>query len=316
MVISAFNLTKKFKKFTAVDRISFEIKENEIFGLLGSNGAGKTTTINMMTGIIKPTSGYITVFGKNLNSNLQELRKKLGLVPQTLSIYEDLSIYENLEFFGKLYIKNKSDLNQKIEELLKLFGLNTPDKFVKNLSGGYKRRTSIAIALINNPEIIFLDEPTTGIDIVTNEIIMDFIKKRKKHSSVILTTHSIAEAQNICDTVAIMHQGKIIISGNVEKIIQQYAKYVGEEVSVELYNEDDAFSMYSKLKKYDLIEITQKGEKVIMNVDVKEFDNIFKLLTKISKFKKPIKDLNISKPGLDNLIKRAIKNQNENNSSD
>jgi ABC-2 type transport system ATP-binding protein len=302
MILSVKNLKKKFGKNIAVNGISFNVKENEIFGLLGSNGAGKTTTIKILTGLLKPNSGEVNIFGMNLRKNLYKIREKIGLVPQTVSIYEDLSVYNNLKFFGSLYIKNSRDREEKIEEIIKTFRLGKPEKLGKELSGGYKRRLSIGIALINNPNLLFLDEPTTGIDIVTNKLVLNFIKKKKKNSSIILTTHSIKEAENICDRIGIMHQGKMLIKGEVEDLIKEQSKKHGEKIIVDLKTKENAEKEYSRIKSKG---VDIKGSKIIFRIGIENMKRVPEIINHI-KSKSKIEDISIEKPSLEELFSELI----------
>ncbi len=307
MIISIRDLYKQYGKKVAVNGISFDVKENRIFGLLGSNGAGKTTAINMMTGLIKPSSGIIRIFGKDLRKNLYDIRQKIGLVPQTISVYEDLTVYENLKFFGKLFIKGRQ-LDEKIEELIKLLSLPKTDILVKNLSGGYKRRVSFAVALINDPKVIFLDEPTTGIDIITNEIIMDFIMKRKKQSSIILTTHSITEAERVCDDIGIMHQGNMLIRGDVKSIIKKYSEEIGEKIILEFESENKAESAFDFLGKNKFKNTDWKKNHVIFYSEKKPLQKTQSLLNFLSRHKKYLpEDISLEKPSLEMLFKETLK---------
>lgn len=232
--IKVRNLTKTFKDFVAVDNISFDVEEGEIFGLLGSNGAGKTTTMNILTGLLLPTEGEVKILGMDIKREIEEIREEVSMVPQEISLYDELSVYENLKFFGKIYAKNRGFLGEKIDELITLFSLNDKrNKLVSQLSGGYQRRVSIAAALLANPKILLLDEPTSGIDLATNQIIMEYLKNKSEETTIIITTHSIKEAESICDRILFLHEGKTLLYGNPSLLVRQYAKYFGERVFVQ-----------------------------------------------------------------------------------
>ena len=228
--ISVKNLTKIYGNgFKAVDDISFEVNEGEIFGLLGPNGAGKTTTIKILTTMIKQASGSAEVAGRNVNANPKEVRQVVSYVPQAISVDGDLSAYENLLVFGKLFYVNRSDLNSRIESALEYMGLSgRKDDLAKHFSGGMMRRLEIAQALVNRPKVMILDEPSLGLDPSSKKQIVDYIKKVNKEfqTTVLITTHDMMEADELCDKIAIMNAGRISIIGAP----QELKKSVGGDV--------------------------------------------------------------------------------------
>ncbi len=217
------NIKKSFGKTTAVDGISFEIASHEIFGLLGPNGAGKTTTVNMAVGLIKPDSGMVDLSGFGSPKN-PTVRAKIGVAPQTLSLYDDLSAQENLECFGRVYGLRGERLQERVAWSLDFVGLSErKNDRVKKFSGGMKRRLNLAVALVHNPEYLILDEPTVGVDPQSRNAIFENIDQLKKEGSTILyTTHYMEEAQRICDRVAIMDRGKLLALDTVDGLIKQY----------------------------------------------------------------------------------------------
>jgi ABC-2 type transport system ATP-binding protein len=213
-IIKVDKLTKKFDTFKAVDSISFSVKKNEIFGMLGPNGAGKTTTIKMLTTLLPPTSGNATVAGFDIKTSQNEVRKRIGIIFQDPSLDEDLTGRENLEFHAILYKIGKEKRERKIAEVLKLVELeDKADVIVRNYSGGMKRRLEIGRGLIHEPEILFLDEPTVGLDPQTRRHIWKYIKKlnESKNTTVILTTHYIEEADYLCSRVAFVDHGRVVV---------------------------------------------------------------------------------------------------------
>lgn len=223
-IIETQNLTKKYGDFTAVDDISFEVKCGEIFAFLGPNGAGKTTTIRMLTTLLDPDSGTIIVNGYKTVDNKPEVRKSFGIVFQDPSLDNELTAFENLEFHGIMYDVPKKTRRERIEQLLKFVGLyDRKNDFVKNFSGGMKRRLEIARGLIHHPKILFLDEPTIGLDPQTRNHLWEYIKKLNKEEgmTVFLTTHYMEEADNIANTIAIIDVGKIIAKGTPEELKKQ-----------------------------------------------------------------------------------------------
>jgi len=220
-IIYVKNLVKKFGKFTAVDSISFEVNEGDIFAFLGPNGAGKTTTIRMLTTLLRPSSGSISVNGYSPVTEQNDVRKSLGIVFQDPSLDNELTAYENLEFHGILYNVPKKEREEKIESLLKFVELwERKDDFVKTFSGGMKRRLEIARGFIHHPKILFLDEPTLGLDPQTRNHIWDYVKKlnKKEKTTVFFTTHYMEEAEKIASKVAVIDHGKIIYVGTPKEL--------------------------------------------------------------------------------------------------
>lgn len=218
--IKTENLTKKYKDKIAVNNINLEIKEKELFSLLGTNGAGKTTTLKMLSTLTKPTTGNIYINELELEKNKQKIKEILNISPQDTAIAKNLTVLENLRFFAGVYnIKNKET---KIKELINIFNLqNVLKQKAKTLSGGYQRKLSIAIALINEPKILFLDEPTLGLDVIARKELWNIIKTLKTKTTIILTTHYMEEAQNLSDRVGIMKEGNLLIVGTPNEIIKK-----------------------------------------------------------------------------------------------
>ncbi len=222
-MIRVENLRKSYNSLIAVDGISFEIYKGECFGLLGPNGAGKTTTIHLLTGLIQPDSGMIEIGGAT-DPTRPEVRKQLGVTPQSLAIYDDLTGKENLAFFGQLNRVSGKQLTEKINWVLELTGLTDRqnDRTV-NYSGGMKRRLNLACSLLHDPPVLLMDEPTVGVDPQSRNLVFDNIEKLKKEGRTILyTTHYMEEAQRLCDRVAIMDHGKILALDSIPNLIQKY----------------------------------------------------------------------------------------------
>jgi ABC-2 type transport system ATP-binding protein len=222
--IKVEKLTKKFGDFTAVDSISFSVEKGETFAFLGPNGAGKTTTIKMLTTLLKPTSGIMLVNGYDPVQNQDAVRRSFGIVFQDESLDEELTAYENMEFHGVLYKVPKELLPKKIEELLKFVELwDRKNDFVKHFSGGMKRRLEIARGLLHHPEVLFLDEPTLGLDPQTRNHIWGYLKElnRTEGITVFFTTHYMEEAERVADRIAIIDRGTIIAEGSPGELIKQ-----------------------------------------------------------------------------------------------
>lgn len=214
------NLTKKFKGKIAVDKINLQIKKGELFALLGTNGAGKTTTIKMLSGLILPTEGTITIENMNMQKHSQKIKEILNVSPQETAIAPNLTVKENLEFMAGVYqIKNK---DEKIKNLIEQFKLQEVlHKKAKTLSGGYQRKVSIAISLINDPKILFLDEPTLGLDVISRKELWKIINELKGKITIILTTHYMEEAESLSDEVGIMKNGALIDVGTPKELIKK-----------------------------------------------------------------------------------------------
>ena len=211
-VIQASDLTKSYGVLLAVDHVNFEIEKGEIFGFLGPNGAGKTTTIRMLTGLSKPTEGEASVLGFDVGTEIVEAKRHIGVVPETSNLYDELSAIDNLVFMAQLYGVPRDQRRERAEELLKNFGLyERKDGLFRTFSRGMKRALTIASALIHNPEILFLDEPTVGLDVVAARSLRNLIANlHQQRTTIFLTTHYLEEAELLCDRVAIIAKGKIL----------------------------------------------------------------------------------------------------------
>jgi ABC-2 type transport system ATP-binding protein len=211
-ILYAQDLKKAYGDLEAVKGISLQVARGEVFGLLGPNGAGKTTTISMLTGLLEPTGGQITVDGLDLKTHTNEVKAKLGLVPQELALYPTLSARQNLTFFGRIYGLKGTELKQRVEEVLGMIGLTErADEAIEKYSGGMKRRVNIGAGLLHTPEILFLDEPTVGVDPQSRNAIFESVEALNRAGmSVIYTTHYMEEAQRLCHRVAIVDEGEVI----------------------------------------------------------------------------------------------------------
>ena len=220
LAIETKKLTKKFKEKTAVNGIELKINEGELFALLGTNGAGKTTTIKMLSTLILPTDGEIKINGLDIVKDRQKIKEILNVSPQETAIAPNLSVKENLEFMAGVYqIPNKQ---KKIDELIRLFKLEDVLKQkAKTLSGGWQRKVSIAISLINEPKILFLDEPTLGLDVIARKELWKIIENLKGKITIILTTHYMEEAENLSDRIGIMAEGNLIDIGTAQELIKK-----------------------------------------------------------------------------------------------
>jgi len=298
-IIKTENLTKKFKDLTAVDNISFSVNKGEIFGFLGPNGAGKTTTIKMLTTLLNPTSGTAIIAGNNIIKQKDQVRKSIGIVFQEPALDTELTGRENLEYHARMYAIPKNKREQRIKEVLKLVDLeDKEDVFVKNYSGGMKRRLEIARGLMHYPKVLFLDEPTLGLDAQTRRAIWDYIKKMNKEedTTIFLTTHYMDEADYLCNRVGIIDHGKILVMDKIKNL----KKSIGNDVITlscnnmkKLIDNLEKKDWVKKIKKYDshltlgvekgdekipvIIELAQKLDIKIKSITVRQptLDDVF-----------------------------------------
>jgi ABC-2 type transport system ATP-binding protein len=219
VTIRAINLVKKFGDFTAVNRVSFQVNQGEIFGFLGPNGSGKTTTIRMMLGLIQPTSGDMEILGLPVDGQTRKILPRIGYMSQQFSLYNDLNVYENLVFYGQAYGINRQDMKERIQDAISLAGLegyeNSP---TKELSGGWRQRLALSAAILHQPEVLFLDEPTAGVDPVSRREFWDLLYKLVADGiTVFITTHYMDEAEH-CHRLAFIRKGEIISRGSPSEI--------------------------------------------------------------------------------------------------
>ena len=298
-IISTNNLTKKFSDFTAVDNINLSVKKGEIFGFLGPNGAGKTTTIKMLTTLLHPTKGTAEIAGYNIEKQKNQVRKNIGVVFQDPALDTELTGVENLEYHARIYAIGRKKRKERIKEVLELVDLtDKKDVLVKNYSGGMKRRLEIARGLMHYPTVLFLDEPTLGLDSQTRRAIWEYIKKMNKEeeTTVFLTTHYMDEAESLCDRIGIIDHGKILVKDS----IQNLKTSVGKDVITLSSSEDSKLiktlekeKWIGKIKKYDT-HITlgvQKGdEKIPKIIEIAQSLNV------------KIKSISVRKPTLDDVF--------------
>lgn len=271
MIIWVENLTRKFNGFTAVDDISFNVENGELFGLLGPNGAGKTTTVKVLSTLLRPTAGHVEVAGFDVSKNRDGVRNNIGVVFQEPALDDRLTGRENLEFHAMMYEMKKKERRERIKEVLELVELESrADILVENYSGGMKRRLEIARGLIHRPAVLFLDEPTLGLDAQTRRHIWDYIKKlnRENEVTIILTTHYMEEADYLCDRIAFIDYGKIVAMDTPQKLKDVLG---GDIISLEVKDADNLVSDFKdlkwikRIKKHNgIIDLTvEKGEKKI-----------------------------------------------------
>jgi ABC-2 type transport system ATP-binding protein len=232
ITIQVENLHKSFADIKAVQGVSFDVQPGEIFGLLGPNGAGKTTTIAMLSTLLRPDEGDARIMGHSIRRNPQAVKAVLGVVPQEIALYEDLSARENLTFWGKMYGLRGANLRPRVDEVLELIGLSDrANGRVGTFSGGMKRRVNIGVALLHKPQVIYMDEPTVGIDPQSRRNILDSVVTLKNQGMTVLyTTHYMEEAQELCNHIAIMDHGRVIACGTNDELV----RLVGEQTRLDL----------------------------------------------------------------------------------
>ena len=254
-IIEVKELTKVFNgDVTAVDNISFTVKEGEIFGFLGPNGAGKTTTLNMLATILRPTSGTASINGKDIRKDSEEVRRSIGFVFQDPTLDIELTGRENLDFHGRLYGLSKKERQERIKEILEVVQLtDRADDFVKTYSGGMKRRLEIGRGLLHYPKVLFLDEPTLGLDPQTRRAIWDYIQKlnQEQNVTIILTTHYTDEADHLCDRIQIIDLGKIVANDTPENL---KARLEGDIIGLQFKTANDTMKLIPLLQKVDWIK--------------------------------------------------------------
>lgn len=275
-IIEAINLTKNYGDFTAVDNITFHVNKGEFFGFLGPNGAGKTTTINMLVGMAKVTDGKIYYQGEDLTNNIKKAQQIIGIVADESNLYDEMSGYDNLCFCGSLYGLPKKIREKKAVELLESFQLSeAAGKKFRAYSKGMKRKLTIAAAIIHEPEILFMDEPTTGIDVASVRQIRNMIKNlHEKGTTIFLTTHFIEEAERLCERVAFINKGKIIKTDTVENLLEETRVSNIIEISFEKSAPDGNVLLNKMKMQFKELECLFKNETTVKVIGKNKIDII------------------------------------------
>lgn len=234
-VVSCNSLCKSYGEIKALKGVDLQVEENELFGLLGVNGAGKTTLIKILCGLTKPTEGEAFIYGKSILTQLGQVKSLVDISPQETSVAPNLTVKENLQFFASIYYKDKEKQAQAVQKIVETFSLqDVLNRRAKTLSGGWQRRLSIAAALVSNPKVLFLDEPTLGLDVLARRELWAVIQKIKSQTTIVLTSHYLEEIEALCDRVAIMAKGKVITCGTCQEIKALAGKDKFEDAFVEL----------------------------------------------------------------------------------
>lgn len=303
-IIEVNELTRKFKELVAVDHISFNVGKGEIFGLLGPNGAGKSTTIRMLCTLLRPTSGRARVAGLDIVKEAGKVREHIGLVAEKIILYDRLTAMENLKFFGRLNHIPEKTISERAKKLLELVKM---EKWANTLAGtfstGMKQRINLARALLNMPEILFLDEPTLGLDPQTTKAIRDFIKEINKEGiSIILTTHIMQEADILCDRVGIIDQGKIVALDtpqNLKRVVSRERK-----TAIDLNIADLSSSMISEIEHLKTVSLVSQPNDNNLKIYVNSEKAIYQVIEVIQKNKGTVKSINTLTPNLEDVFLR------------
>ncbi|MEM7087614.1 MAG: ABC transporter ATP-binding protein [Bacteroidota bacterium] len=296
-MIQVENLSKSFQNAHAVNDISFTIAKGEVFGLLGPNGAGKSTTLNMMSTILQSDQGTVVIDGLETKANPTECKHLIGVVPQEISLYEELSAYENLWFWGNLYKTPSKELKEKIHETLQLIGLlDRKNDLIKTYSGGMKRRINIAAALLHNPKILFMDEPTVGIDPQSRNHIFEVIEAlNEKGMTIVYTTHYMEEVERLCDRIAIIDSGKIIAQGTQSEL----KELVQTKETIQLEFDFLSEGHVNQIREALPYAILQSENKLIIESPVRELSKVIKSCNEL---KLSIKDIQLNKVNLETIF--------------
>lgn len=298
-IIKTDLLTKNFKDLTAVNKISFTVKEGEIFGFLGPNGAGKTTTIKMLTTLLHPSEGTAEIAGHDIIRDRDDVRKSIGVVFQEPALDTELTGEENLDFHARMYGIGKKNREERIKEVFQLVDLtDKKDVYVKNYSGGMKRRLEIARGLMHSPKVLFLDEPTLGLDAQTRQAIWKYIKKmnREEKTTIFLTTHYMDEADNLCEKVGIIDHGKILVNDSIRSL----KKSIGNDVITLSSTQNN--KLICELEQKDWVKKTETYDHHV-TLGVEQGDEKIPIIIELAQqLDITIKSISVRQPTLDDVF--------------
>jgi ABC-2 type transport system ATP-binding protein len=299
-MIRVERLCKSFDSLRAVDDVSFEVAEGEIFGLLGPNGAGKTTTINMICGVLKPDAGKVLIGGKDIWLQPKTVKRSFGVVPQEIAVYEDLTARDNLRFWGSLYGLSGAELRSRIDDALTRVGLaDRADAKVKEFSGGMKRRLNLCMGLLHRPQVLLLDEPTVGIDPQARLNILEVVREVAASGTTILyTTHYMDEAQDLCDRIAIMDHGKILTVGTLDEL----TKLAGEAEVLKLSGAFADAAARSRLASIDGVRVLKADDRVAVLSIEAEGPGLLAVLPTLLAGDLEVEDVSIQRPNLQSVF--------------
>ena len=297
----------KYKEFTAVKGVNFNIEEGELVGYIGENGAGKSTTIKMLTGLLTPTSGSVIVNGIVPNEKRIQNNKQIGAVfGQKTQLWWDLPVIESFRLIKKMYDIPENEYRKNLKKFTEILDLeDLLEKQVKNLSLGQKMRCEIAATFLHNPKVVYLDEPTIGLDILVKENIRKFIKdiNKEKNTTVILTTHDLKDIEEVCDRIILIDKGSIIYDGDKEKFKDKYGKHIIAEFIIEQKNEN--ITLATEQEEFEVIEESDNKIKVKFNHENSTIMNIVEIVSKYCN----IKDMHMQEEGLEEILKEIYRGE-------
>ncbi len=311
-MIEVKNVTKKYGNFTAVDNVNFQIEEGEIVGLLGPNGAGKSTTMNMITGFIEPTEGEILVDNCNIQKKSKKAKKQIGYMPEGVPLYNDLTVIEFIQYMAGLKGVPKKERKQELERVIRETNLyEVQNKLIKNISRGYKQRVSMAGALVGNPKVLILDEPTVGLDPKQITEIRNLIKSLGKKHTIILSSHILSEVSQICEKVIIIDKGKIVAIDTPRKLEEKTIKNNIINVTVEDKENkiDEALKQIENISEYKLIKDNEDGTKEYSIIAKDETDIRKLIFEKFAKNGITIFELKKLEATLEDAFMKLIQNE-------
>ena len=313
-MIEVKNVTKKYGNMTAVDNISFDVKDGEVVGFLGPNGAGKSTTMNMITGFIESTEGQIIVNGKDISKKPKQAKKEIGYMPENVPLYYELTVREFVSYMAELKFVKRKERKEQVEKILKETGLEeVQKKLIKNLSRGYKQRVSLAGALVGNPNVIILDEPTVGLDPKQVTEIRSLVKELGKKHTVILSTHILSEVSQICEKVIIINKGKIVAIDTPENLEKKTKEKNGISVTVEDPKDKmkDLKNKISEIETIEMVKDNQDGTKQFIITSSEKVDLRKKLFEVLPKEEITIFELKKTETTLEDAFIKLIDTKKE-----
>lgn len=299
MIIKVEDLIKKFKEKIVLDHFNLSLEKGDVLGLIGPNGCGKTTSIMCMLSLLRYDSGTIEVFGKKDISNEYEIKKKIGIVPQELAVFNNLTVKENIDYFCGLYVSNKNERKKLVNEAIEFTGLQSHEKMIeKKLSGGLKRRLNIACGISHKPELVILDEPTVAVDAQSRKFILDGIKNLAENgSSILYTTHYLDEAEYLCNKISIMDNGKNILTGDMQTLINGVS--VKEKITIVGFIKPEIISTLEN--QDEIINVEQKENQVTLSYS-SDTGNIKKLIYLLDENNVVYEEIFSKKPKLEDIF--------------
>lgn len=299
MIIKVEDLIKKFKEKIVLDHFNLSLEKGDVLGLIGPNGCGKTTSIMCMLSLLRYDSGTIEVFGKKDISNEYEIKKKIGIVPQELAVFNNLTVKENIDYFCGLYVSNKNERKKLVNEAIEFTGLQSHEKMIeKKLSGGLKRRLNIACGISHKPELVILDEPTVAVDAQSRKFILDGIKNLAENgSSILYTTHYLDEAEYLCNKISIMDNGKNILTGDMQTLINGVS--VKEKITIVGFIKPEIISTLEN--QDEIINVERKENQVTLSYS-SDTGNIKKLIYLLDENNVVYEEIFSKKPKLEDIF--------------